>query len=961
MDTRFLESEGKTLTHIGVLERSGRYAWGSGENPYQRLRDWRGYYWNLKRNGLTDDEIARSSGMTTDELKESLLSTTQRRSQTTIRNAQQKVADVARAWELKNKGYSNIAIANAMGCTEGTVRNLLKPGADAKAKQITDISDQLKKAVDDKGFIDIGAGTNLPWGVSSTKMKAITDLMKEDGYNVYSAKVKQLGTGEYTNISVLAPPGVGYKDFMSAYKEDPSIVKLAGFYAEEPKGALREVSKPVSIDRSRILVRYGDEVGADGLTGSDRDGVLQIRPGVEDLDLLGTNYAQVRVAVDDKMYMKGMAIYSKDIPDGYDVVYNVNKPKGSTDDVVFKKMYKKGPDDPFGATTKTKYVDPDTGDIVYQKDYLGKDGKRHMSALNIVSDEGTWDDWNKSLASQFLSKQSTDLAKKQLGIVEQSKQDEFDEIMSLTNPTIKKKMLEEYADNCDSAAVHLKAAALPRQATQVIIPIPSLKDNEIYAPNFRDGETVVLVRYPHAGAFESPELVVNNKNAEGIDTIGKASTKGAKIDAVGINARVARQLSGADFDGDNVLVIPNNDGSIKSANSPGMSAEPLKKLRDFDPNVYARAKDDPIHDPNSKFYKSPETLETTKQKQMGVVSNLITDMTLQGATPAELARAVKHSMVVIDSVKHDLDWKQSEKDNGIQELRDKYQAKPDGRPGGGASTLISRAKSEERVQERKELTSTRKMTKEQLEAWNRGEKVYEYTGRTKQSKVDGEWVDTGELVTKKSTKMKEAKDARTLSSGTAMEEIYAEHANKLKSLANKARAAARSTPNLEYSPSAKKVYAEEVESLNTKLTIAKRNAPLERQAQLVANAIVKAKINSNPELKEDKDAIKKANTKALEYARETMGANKKAVQVAITDREWEAIQAGAISDSKLKEILNNTDMDAVKKRATPRASTGLSPAQITRAKAMAANGLTQAEIADAIGVSISTINDAINA
>lgn len=954
MDKFILMSDTRSLTHIGVLERSGRYPWGSGENPYQRLKDFRGYYWNLKKQGMTDEDIAKSAGMSVEELKDSLLSTTQKRNQTTIRNAERRVADVARAWELKNKGYSNIAIAESMGVTEGTVRNLLKPGADAKAKQITDISDKLKEAVEEKGFIDIGAGTNLPWGISSTRMRAITELLKEDGYNIYSAKVQQLGTGEYTNISVLAPKDVSYKEFVELYKNDPSIVKLAGFYAEEPHGELKAVGKPTSINRDRVYVRYGDEVGPDGATGSERDGVIQLRPGVEDLDLMGTKYAQVRIAIDDKMYMKGMAVYSNDIPDGYDIVYNVNKPSGTADKDVFKKMYKKGEDDPFGANTTVKGVDPETGDIIYQKDYVGKDGKRHQSALNIVSDEGTWDDWSRSLASQFLSKQSTDLAKKQLALVQQSKEDEFKEIMSLTNPTIKKKLLDEFADNCDSAAIHLKAAALPRQATQVILPIPSLADNEIYAPNFRDGERVVLVRYPHAGAFESPELVVNNKNKDGIDIIGKTSTKGAVIDAVGINSNVAQRLSGADFDGDTVIVLPNNEGKIKTKSQ-------LKDLKDFDPNVYRRDPSDPIHDPSSKLYRSDAQLERTKQKEMGKVSNLITDMTLQGATDAEIARAVKHSMVVIDSVKHDLDWKQSEKDNNIQELRNKYQAKEDPtKPGGGASTLISRAKSEARVPERKELTSTKDMTKEELAAWNRGEKVYRKTGRTLVVKEGDSWVDSGVKATTKSTKMAIAKDAHALSSGTKMEGIYADHANKLKDLANQARAAMRTTPNLEYSPSAKKVYAEEVASLDAKLTAAKRNAPIERQAQLVANTIVKARINSNPELAEDKDAIKKIKNKSLEYARGVMGANKKAVQVVITDKEWEAIQAGAISDSKLKEILNNTDTDAVKKRATPRTSTGLSSAQISRIKAMAANGLTQAEIADAIGVSTSSINNALN-
>ena len=51
---------------------------------------------------------------------------------------------------------------------------------------------------------------------------------------------------------------------------------------------------------------------------------------------------------------------------------------------------------------------------------------------------------------------------------------------------------------------------------------------------------------------------------------------------------------------------------------------------------------------------------------MGDVSNLITDMTIKGANNDELARAVRHSMVVIDSEKHNLDVKASARDNTNQ-------------------------------------------------------------------------------------------------------------------------------------------------------------------------------------------------------------------------------------------------------------------------------------------------------
>lgn len=987
-ETKVLRSidEAPGLNHIGVLERSGRYPWGSGEHPFQRLKDWQGYVRDLRKKGMTDEEIAKGSGMTIEEFRDSLVSSSVARGKTTIRNAQQRVENVARAWELKNKGYSNIAIGEAMGVNESVVRTWLKPGADEKARQTLAVADTFKKAVEERAkngqVVDCGGGVENYLGVSETRMKACLELLKEEGYHVYFTKVRQAGTGQETTVKALCPPDMDYKTFTELYKNNPSIVKPVGFYAEETGGEIKPIGKPTSISRDRVQVRFGEE------GGSDKDGTIEIRPGVEDLDLLGTKYAQVRIAIDDKMYMKGMAIYGdpKDFAPGCDVIYNVNRPKGSPDlaegtkEGIFKKMYKKGEDDAFGASTALKSVDEETGDIIYQKTYIGADGKQHQSALNIVNDQGSWDEWSPNLASQFLSKQSPELAKKQLGIVQKSKEDELDEILALNNPTVRKKMLDEFADSCDSAAVHLKAAALPRQKTQVILPINSLKETEIYAPNFRDGETVVLVRYPHAGSFESPELIVNNKNREGQRIIGKVSAGSRAVDAVGINSNTAKQLSGADFDGDSVIVLPNNDGAIKTAKY-------FKDLQKFDPKIsYPLPPDDKAFTLTGDDLKKYNTKrEATKQKEMGIISNLITDMTIQGAEDAELIRAVKHSMVVIDCVKHNLDYKASYKENGIQELKNKYQPKEDSsKAGGGASTLISRAKSEARISERKLVYSTKQMsaedekrykellktdpaaaakmtglTKAEKAAYDRGEKIYRNTGRTMIKKVGGEWVDTGKKATVKSTKMAEAKDAYELSSGTIIENVYAEHANALKSLANRARAASRTTPKLEQSPSAKEVYKAEVESLKSKLLKAEMNRPVERQAQLIASASMKAKVAANPELKEDKDAYKKAQNKALTMARTMTGASKSAVAVKIEDKEWDAIQAGAISDSMLQRILNNTDMDAVKKRATPRASTGLTSSQLSRIKGMAKNGLTQAEIADALGISTSSVSKAL--
>jgi hypothetical protein len=486
-------------------------------------------------------------------------------------------------------------------------------------------------------------------------------------------------------------------------------------------------------------------------------------------------------------------------------------------------------------------------------------------------------------------------------------------------------LLKSFADDCDSAAVHLQAAALPRQKYQVILPLTTIKDTEVYAPNYNNGEKVALIRYPHGGTFEIPILTVNNKNAEGNSVI----TKTAK-DAIGISSKVAERLSGADFDGDTVMVIPTGS-KVKITSTPQ-----LKGLEGFDPKLEYGGK-------KEGTFKAMKNTQT----EMGKISNLITDMTLKGATSDELARAVRHSMVVIDAEKHKLDYKQSEADNGIAALKKKYQGTYDenGRYHEGASILISRAKSETSVLKRKGSPIIDPDT---------GEQSYKEVHETYYDKKTGKIKER----TQASTKMAETKDAYTLVSdaNTPQERAYAHYANQMKSLANQARKEMLSTGKIEYSASAKATYASEVASLNSKLNIALKNAPRERQAQVIANATVKAKQQENPEM--SKGELKKAKQQALTNARTAVGA--KRTPITVTDKEWEAIQAGAISENKLNQMINHMNIDELRQRATPRSTTTLSSAKIARISSMKSSGYSNAEIAKALGISSSTVTKYLN-
>lgn len=888
------------LMHYGTPRHSGRYPWGSGENPYQRSSSFVSHVRDLRASGMSDTEIAKGMGMTTKEF----------RARYSIAKDEKRQADAAEAWRLKEKGYSNVAIAKRMGLPrESSVRSLLDPHIQARSEATMATANMLKDQVAQKKYLDIGTGVENYVGCSRTKLDTSIEMLKTQGYETHNIKIEQLGTGKYTTMKVLCPPGTTQKDVYNNLDQ----VKAIEEWSNDGGRTYLGLEYPKSISSDRIHVRYAEDGGA------DKDGVIELRRGVEDISLGDSHYSQVRIAVDGTHYLKGMAIYSDNMPKGKDIIFNTNKKKGTplmSDDPEGKEVLKRlkdDPDNPFGATIKPGG----------QRKYIDKNGKEQLSVINKVNDEGDWAGWKKTLSSQVLSKQDPRLAKKQLALAYDSKKELYDEISALTNPVVKKKLLLSFAESCDSSAVHLEAAAMPRQASHAILPVNSLKDNEIYAPRYRDGETVVLIRYPHAGQFEIPTLKVNNRNKEGRSIITNKS-----VDAVGINSKVAERLSGADFDGDTVLVIPNNKKGPYSIKTKS----PLQGLKNFDPKeAYP-------------YYNGMKVMtKQQKGKKMGEVSNLITDMTIKGATDDELARAVRHSMVVIDAEKHKLNYKQSYIDNGIADLSKKYQ----GKARGGASTIISKAKSEERVTQRgRELIDPKT-----------GKKFYKQKSEKEITYFDKK---TGKTKTRttKSTKMAETDDAFKLSSGMPVETVYASHANQLKALANKARKEAVNTPNMKMSPSAKKTYAKEVSSLMSQLNIALKHAPKERQAQLLANNVVRAKKEENPFL--TNDDLKKLKSQALEEARNRIGEKKKDVQVKISDREWEAIQAGAISTNTLTKILNNTDEDRIKQLATPRNKPTMTSSKVARAKALLNSGCTQAEVADMLGVSVSTVSKAVN-
>ena len=934
------------LIHYGMPRRSGRYPWGSGEDPYQHDRDFLGRIEELKKTGWTEtpENIKKEFG----------LSTTQYRAQKGLAKDERRMLNVARAKSLKEDGLGDSEIARKISeelgrdVNESTVRSWLNAESESRMKKARETADFIREQIDKKGMIDVGAGVSHELNISKEKLDQALAILESEGYPVYGGRVPQVtNPSQKTTIKVVCPPGTEHKDIYN-YENIHSLNE----YISRDGGDTYEKKfhYPESMDSKRLMIRYKEDGGV------DKDGVIELRRNVPDLSLGESRYSQVRILVDGDRYLKGMALYSDDMPDGVDVIFNTNKSKDVPMRDVLKKI-KDDPDNPFGSAIKDVtqggqyWYDPKTGERVSASTKGAK-----LGLINKRADEGDWTEWKDALPSQFLAKQSRSLAKKQLDLAVADKTDEYNEISSLTNPTIKKHLLMKYADECDSAAVHLQAAALPGQKYHVIIPITSMKDTEVYAPNYENGTELALIRYPHGGTFEIPILKVNNKQPLAKKLIGTDS-----IDAVGINSKVAERLSGADFDGDTVMCIPTNDkaGKVKIISTP-----PLKGLEGFDPKTaYPERK-------GMKYMKDPVTGKDSTQMQMGVISNLITDMTLKGATQDELARAVRHSMVVIDAGKHKLDYKQSEIDNNIAALKKKYQTTidTDGREHtGGASTLLSRSKGEVSVLKRQGSPKVNLKGK----AWYdpskpEGSLVYQIADDVnyevpKVNRRTGEVTIVTKQRTQRSTKMAETDDAKTLISdaNTPMERLYADYANRMKDLANRARVEAANTGKIAYSKTAKATYSEEVRSLDEKLRVALMNAPRERQAQLRANAEVNAKVRrakeEGRELKNDE--IKKAGQQALSRSRADVNSvSRKDRSIKITDREWEAIQSGAISENVLKKILNNADIDELRQRATPRSTTTLNQAKINRIKAYSASNYTLGEIAKKLGVSVSTVS-----
>ncbi|MBO7453093.1 MAG: hypothetical protein J6U54_22395 [Clostridiales bacterium] len=1054
----YLMHSGKAHDENPPGRGSGRYPFGSGKRKHQHAWDLKSRIDKMRAEGKEPKEIAKELGWTMDQYNkesqkfEKVGNTSRYKAELEIANheiALDKHEELLwyRSHNDPKTGepYTTTEIARQMGFkNESTLRSFEKSTKNSEESPVFVAANKIMEEASKTGYLDVGKGSALYLDITEDRMKTALLVAEKEGFKIANdVHVKQLNDSDnFTTRKILVSPdelkaNPDLSPMQLAYKAIKAN-NVERFYDEQDtrldaqKDPTMQHIDPVRIDPSRIKVRYAEQGGTakDGMIeiAADIDKNGNIVPRNADLSLglradgEFARYAQVRIAVDGGkelagkenptggMYIKGMAVYNVDLPKGTDILVNSNKSETKGLAKALKPM-EEAKDNPFGASTIQRwYEDPKTGE-------------KKLSAVQIVGAttmddhdahvEGRWAEWSKNLPAQFLSKQNLGLVKQQLKVDVMKNEDEFETIMSISQPVVKRQLLIDFAESCDKAAEELKGAPLPGQKTHVLLGSETLKDNECFCANYDTGTTVALVRFPHESPSQIPVLKVNNRNKEVKDMVGKTP-----LDAVAINKHVADQMSGADFDGDNVLVLPmsrkNADGSFDKAYNI-KAQKMLDDLKGFDTEEYGlnnpryahmakKDKDGNLTDEPTYYY--PKT-EKAKGTEMGKASNLITDMYAKGCDdPHEIARAIKYSMTVIDSKKHKLNYKAAYVDLGIDELKRKYQTQPDGKVG-GASTLISKSSSPvnvkrmewdygkidpntgEKIMRTPQQTTKMKRKPVYAEApegytyedaagkthkskyfkdKNGKNVVATYTGKVVKNK-DGsysyepgkgrqQWVDDKEVDrTMEVSRMSRAKDAYELLSKnpSKIEVTYADYANHMKSMANNARkAAVMIDTSYPVDPKMKKEYANEIASLEKKLINSKKNAVRERQAQTLATSRVNAEIDANPGMYDDASSRKKLRDRAQKQARYDCNAHRD--MVTFTPSEWEAIEKKAVSATKLRELMAHADQADYTRMALPR-SNSISSAKKSRIRTLAAQGYTQEEIAKMVdGVSTSSVS-----
>ena len=445
------------LVHYGTPHgpsgepHSGRYEWGSGkrykEGSYNDHMDFLARYNQYKKEGKTEKQIADAFGLTIKQFR------TKRSAATAEREAALKT----RAIRLRDHGYGPTEIGRKMGYPESTVRGWLKNSENLKKNKIQGVADVLEERLKRGEIIDVGPGAELELGCTATTLSTALKTLQDKGYFLDTLEIKQpLDPNKNTRIKYIAPEGTTRK---MAWDNRNDIQPITA-HSPNQGVSFNEAQPPSAIDDNRVAVLYRNEGGI------ERDGMIGIRPGVNDISLGGSTYAQVRILVNkdgkDAYYIKGMAFYDDSIPKGKDILIYSNKEtrysvkKQGIEGAL--KETKGDANNPFGATITAegqRYFEKKNGKYiqiepnVYRPDngqFKSIDGKHYdLSPVNKLRQEGDWDKYAVRLSSQFLSKQPLKLINSQLDLTYKTKMDAFNDIMSLENKMVKQRLLNDFA------------------------------------------------------------------------------------------------------------------------------------------------------------------------------------------------------------------------------------------------------------------------------------------------------------------------------------------------------------------------------------------------------------------------------------------------------------------------------------------------------------------------------------
>lgn len=251
------------LTHYGMPRRSGRYPWGSGDNPYQHSADFMARVQSLKKSNATAVDESTGEILTGERAIAKIMglsNTKELRVQYALAKDEKRTYDVQTAKSMRADGKSLNEIAKAMGFkNDSSVRSLLNDQSASKMNKSKKTADTLKQCLkeklkdDPKAVLDVGVGVERELGVSKEKLNEALYIMQQEGYQVWKGSVPQAtNPGKKTNLRIVGPEGTP----KSAPFDYEHIHSVSEYTSRDNGETFSKTKFPVSMDPKRLAIRY---------------------------------------------------------------------------------------------------------------------------------------------------------------------------------------------------------------------------------------------------------------------------------------------------------------------------------------------------------------------------------------------------------------------------------------------------------------------------------------------------------------------------------------------------------------------------------------------------------------------------------------------------------------------------------------------------------------------------------